>query len=88
MNHYVFDADQPQPFSWNFAYHDHVAKLRDWATRNARDKKAVEEAAAKQLAKENVLSENESAAIMKELLDPAPIRRYFFLKTTILTLPL
>ena len=61
------DGDKSQGFVWGFAYHDHVAKLQEWANRNAHDKKAVESAAAKQLTEHNILSEPEAAAVMRAL---------------------
>ena len=69
MHHYVFDGDRTQGFAWRFAQQDHAAKLKDWANRNARDKKAVTAAAAKQLAERKVFNESEAVSIVKNLLN-------------------
>jgi hypothetical protein len=68
MHHYVFDGDQPQDFSWRFAYPDHVVKLKDWAVRNAHDKKAVKSSAAWQLTDKKTLNEPEAVAALRALL--------------------
>jgi hypothetical protein len=68
-HHYVFDGEASEGFQWRFVNQSHVAKLKEWANANARDKKVVEESAARQLVEKKALAEKEAAAVVKSLLN-------------------